>query len=379
MSTISDNNHEHLMLKESDANHFKAEQAKKEAYERARERFEKIWQLIHDLFGDVVALREMRASLPEMAVVVKAMAGKRPLLEQLFHEFLQLVANGKIKNVQACDYNPDHIFNACQHQIIQITCLNNDPGRADFYKYNLISFYISMSKMLDACERTEAAYPDTFPTLFPGLGHFFEDAYSSIGHLLSLYDRVFALARYGYKFSGSQLYKCGTRHEFSMLMELRHTLYEGTPLDTGEANPSNVAMAGIRQFIEVWLRKSFDAWMRPDDSLIPLSAIFTALRDNINEIKNDHIAGGIKTIEDDINSLAAINECANTFLHSNLRQLFWVPYIAFWYLTPTVHYYSDYYTPKIGTWHIVPPFIPKQCKCWQAIYKAIMKPKDRQE
>lgn len=372
MVVISDNYND-CVSEESDARHSKTEQSKEMAYQRTCESFEKCWQLITELLYEVVSLRENRASAKDVADAVKDMAEKRALLEQLFQELLQLIGDGKIKNVSEGDYNSDNIFHACQHQIIQTTCLNNDIYEESFYKCHFISFYIYMCKILDQCKNHKSELElDMYPPLFPRLGNLFEDAYSSIGYLLTLYAKFYASKRYGREIHGPRLCKNCKRPQICMLMELKHILYEGTPLDACGHNPSNMAIAGIRQFIEVWLRSSFDAWERPDKSNIPISAFFTALRKNITEINNDPIARGIKDIENDINTLDAINQWSNIYIHSDLRHIFWIPYISFWYLCERYDYYIKYYKGIFGVIDLFPPFISKKCKCWELINKEIM-------
>lgn len=356
-----------LFRKNNDASVAAKKRAKAEthALSEAIKQYTIIKNLIHQFFDEIVKARNYRSHGNPLNVAISKMLCKKPILDNLFYEFLKLLGVSKIKNLKY-PYTAQDIFNIYRNEIVRWICKEPNELDISFYKYTLFSFYISQCKMLEAIEIDG--------TNFPALGLFFEESYSGIYFLLTIYSDTLAFQKYGYSISdGERLGKSNNKHESELLSLIGHTLYVGTPLDNGFAAPGETAMLCIRHFIEVWLRKTFNAWKADNGRYITVSEILTVLKNNMNKIKNDPIVGQLSTFETDINTLKHIYKGSNYFIHSPQRQLFWIPHIVYMYLQQLRTEYANFYLKTMGTMYAIPPLIPNQCDCWQNISDDIKK------
>lgn len=339
--------------------------ARAKAFEQDKKQYRLVDSLIHQFFHEVVFTRENYCDSGERRAAIAKMICKKSVLDSLFHEFLKLLGTEKIKNV-GTDYTAKDIFNANMNQIVDGVCAEPNVKNLSFYQYNLYSFYIVQSAMLNAMNRMGVNYP--------ALGLFFEESYSGIAFLLTLYGKCCAVKKHGgNSIADGALTKTTTRHESQLFNLIGHTLYDGTPLDNGHAAPSETAMLCIRHYVEVWLRLTFNAWYIKKGQFIKVSTIFEVIKNNMTLIKNDLLMKDLPDFENIITTLSKIYKCANYYTHSPRRQLFWVPNIIYMYLQEIYHKYIIFYEKITRHWNIHPKLVPNECGCWQKLYDEIHK------
>ncbi len=309
--------------------------------------------------GEIDSTREERIKIE------KKLVDNSFLLDQLFWTLLDIFDIKKIKNVNMNCFTSEDIFNNNANSIVNGLCQNEDPMKVDFYKYNIYGFYIVTCDLLRHMYRFR---------IFRGNSlWFFESIYRDISSLLTAYSKTIAKQKYnGEDISdGVGTYRSGRRQEIDILFGIRHMLYGGTALDAGSTDLPNIAVFALRNYIEFWLRENFNAYS-VGNNFIPVSKIFSVLLKNIDKIKDDPLAKILKGIQAHIETLSIINTWTNTYVHSQFRDLFWMPHIIFKYLFLLKEECYKAYAKSTGNRPVFPPLIPKKASIYQTICQEIL-------
>ena len=298
----------------------------------------------------------------------KRIVEKYPLLDKLFRVFLELLEVKKIKNVNMKNYTPEDIFKGNINTIIDSIC-KKTPVENDFcfYKCNIYAFYIITHEVLSKMHQNDELNGNSL--------WFFDSIYTDISALLTMYCDSIAKEKFnGSDIScGAKTYRNPSRPKIDVLLGIRHMLYKGTACDVPSTDLPNIAVFSLRNYIELWLRENFNAYMI-GKTFIPVSKIFSVLEKNINEIKKDHVAKNLRDIDRHIQTLSIINEWINSYVHSNYRALFWKPHIILKYLNLVIDECKKAYAISLGSYLLFPPLIPEQAPVYKKICKEIQSP-----
>lgn len=332
--------------------------------QEARQLYRMANELINKLFRDAYFFQtELNATLMEKVNVEKRIVNNSYMLNDLFCVLLKLFEVEKIKNINMSNYTSEDIFNGNANTIIDNLCQSSFTN-INFYKYNVYSFYIIACNLLKNM---------SMHNIFGGTSlWFFSDMYKDISSLLTMYAETVAKKKFNNLdiSCGIKCHRSFLRQEINILLGIRHMLYGGTACDTPSTDLPNIAIFSLRNYIEFWLRENFTAYT-VEKKFIPISKVFSVLKNNKEEINKDPIAKKLKGITRHIETLSNINTWSNTYIHSKYCSLFWIPHIVLKYLNFINERCRSAYENSSGRILLFPPFIPKQAPIYTKICNEI--------